>query len=57
LILERTILNDQKSAKMISLLEEYRHDNPTMTDRVDNEFSTISIPSDHRTVMGAIKEA
>ncbi len=43
LILERTIMNDQKSAKMISLLEEYRHDNPTTMDRIDNESSAMSI--------------
>jgi len=56
LLLELVILNDQKSSKIIELLEEGRRDNPTVADRVDNEAQTMAIPSDHRSVMGAIKK-
>ena len=35
--LELTIMNEQKSAKIVALLEEMRRDNPMMTDRIDAE--------------------
>jgi uncharacterized membrane protein len=57
LLLELAILNDKKSSKIIELLEELRRDNPTVTDRIDDEAHTMSTPSDHRSVMGAIKSA
>jgi len=56
LLLELAILNDQKSSKMIQLLEEFRHDNPMMGDRIDRDARVMSKPSDHRAVMDAIKE-
>jgi uncharacterized membrane protein len=55
LLLELAILNDKKFAKIIELLEESRRDNPALTDRIDDEARTMSTPSDHRSVMGAIK--
>jgi uncharacterized membrane protein len=56
LLLELAILNDRKSSKIIELLEASRRDTPTMADRIDNEAQTMSTPSDHRSVMDAIKE-
>jgi uncharacterized membrane protein len=56
LMLELAILNDQKSSKIIELLEEFRRDNPMIADRIDNEARAMSTPSDHRAVMDAIKE-
>lgn len=56
LILELTILNDQKSAKIIELLEEVRRDNPAITDRVDHQAVAMSKPSDTQAVLGAIKD-
>jgi uncharacterized membrane protein len=56
LMLELAILNDQKSSKIIELLEEFRLDNPMIADRTDNEARAMSTPSDHRAVMDAIKE-
>jgi uncharacterized membrane protein len=56
LLLELAILNDRKSSKIIELLEEVRRDTPTIADRIDNEARTMSTPSDHRSVMDAIKE-
>jgi uncharacterized membrane protein len=56
LMLELAILNDQKSSKIIELLEEFRRDNPMIADRVHNEAQAMSMPSDHRAVMDTIKE-
>ena len=57
LLLELTIVNDQKSSKIIELLEALRRDHPTIADRIDKEAHTMSTPSDHRAVMDAIKDA
>ena len=57
LLLELVILNDQKSSKVIELLEELRRDHPTIADRIDKKAHTMSTPSDHHSVMKAIKEA
>ena len=56
LMLELAILNDQKSSKIIELLEEFRRDNPMIADRIDNAARAMSTPSDHWAVMDAIKE-
>lgn len=56
LLLELIILSDQKSSKIIALLEESRRDDPTMIDRIDTEARSMSTPSDHHSVMEAIKE-
>jgi uncharacterized membrane protein len=56
LLLELAILNDQKSSKIIELLEESRRDNPMIADRIDGGARTMSTPSDHRAVMDAIKK-
>jgi uncharacterized membrane protein len=57
LLLELAILNDQKSSKIIELLEQSRRDDPTIADRIDNEARAMSTPSDHGAVMDAIKQA
>jgi len=57
LLLELAILNDQKSSKIIELLEELRRDQPTIADRIDKEANTMSTPSDRHSVMDAIKES
>jgi len=56
LILELSISNDQKIAKIIELLEESRRDNPAITDRVDDQAAAMSTPSDTGAVLEAIKE-
>ena len=56
LILELSIANDQKIAKIIGLLEESRRDNPAITDRVDDQAAAMSNPSDTEAVLAAIKE-
>ena len=55
LILEMAILAEQKSAKTIQLLEEYRRDNPLVSNRPDHEATVMSSPADHQIVLDAIK--
>ncbi len=56
LILELSIANDQKIAKIIALLEESRRDNPAISNRVDIEAHAMSSPSDAAAVLEAIKD-
>ena len=56
LILELAILSEQKTAKVIELLEESRRDSPLIRDRVDQEANAMAQPSDPQSVLDAIKE-
>lgn len=56
LILELTISNDQKNAKIVALLEEGRRDNPAIVDRIDDQADAMSVPCDTDAVLEAIKE-
>ena len=55
LTLELAILNEQKTAKVIALLEEMRRDNPNLRDRIDREAASMAIPADPQAVLEAIK--
>ena len=54
LTLELAILSEQKSAKIIQLLEEMRRDSPHLVNRRDREAEALSIPADPQAVMDAI---
>jgi uncharacterized membrane protein len=56
LTLELAILSEQKTAKVIQLLEESRRDNPLIRDRVDQEAETMAQPAEPESVLDAIKE-
>jgi len=56
LTLELAILSEQKTAKVIQLLEESRRDNPLIRDRVDQEAEAMAQPADPQSVLDAIKE-
>lgn len=56
LTLELAILGEQKSAKIIALLEELRRDNPALRNRVDHEAAAMSVAADPQAVLDAIKE-
>ena len=56
LTLELAILGEQKSAKIIALLEEMRRDSPTLRNRVDEEATAMSVAADPQAVLDAIKE-
>jgi uncharacterized membrane protein len=52
----RPRLSEQKTAKVIQLLEESRRDNPLIRDRVDQEAEVMAQPADPQSVLEAIKE-
>jgi uncharacterized membrane protein len=56
LTLELAILGEQKTAKVIQLLEEGRRDNPLIHDRIDHEADAMARPSNPQSVLDAIKE-
>lgn len=56
LILELAILAEQKTAKVIQLLEESRRDNPFIRNRVDPEAEAMAQPADPKSVLDAITE-
>ncbi len=56
LTLELAILSEQKTAKVIQLLEESRRDNPLIRDRVDQEAESMAQPADPQSVLDAIEE-
>jgi uncharacterized membrane protein len=55
LTLELAILNEQKSAKIISLLEELRRDLPSVANRLDLEAEELAAPADTQAVMEALR--
>ena len=54
--LELGILNEQKTAKVIALLEELRRDSPHVHDRVDELADVMGRPADPQSVIDAIEE-
>ena len=56
LTLELSILSEQKSAKIIDLLEEMRRDDPHITDRTDEHADALSKPADPDVVLEALKD-
>ena len=56
LTLELSILSEQKSAKIIGLLEELRRDDPNISDRRDDDADALSAPTDPDTVLDALKD-
>nr|QQZ51490.1 DUF1003 domain-containing protein [Phenylobacterium glaciei] len=55
LTLELALLNEQKSAKIISLLEELRRDAPSIADRRDEESEAMGKPTDAASVLSEIE--
>jgi uncharacterized membrane protein len=56
LTLELSILSEQKSAKIIGLLEELRRDDPQVSDRSDQDADALSKPADPTVVLDALKD-
>ncbi|HEY4029097.1 MAG TPA: hypothetical protein VGM25_02030, partial [Caulobacteraceae bacterium] len=55
LTLELAILNEQRSAKAIYLLEEMRRDLPQLPNRSDPEAEQMGRPSDPHAVLEALR--
>jgi uncharacterized membrane protein len=56
LLVEMAVVSDEKTSKIISLLEEGRRDDPGMKDRQDSEAERLSEPLDHASVLKAIQD-
>lgn len=56
LTLEIAILGEQKSAKIIALLEELRRDAPGIANRPDDDAHKLSTPTDPGKVLDALKD-
>lgn len=54
LTLELAIVNEQKSAKIIALLEEMRRDLPNLPNRPDLEAEQLATPADPQVVLDAL---
>ena len=57
LILELTLLSEQKTSKIIGLLEELRRDSPQIRDRLDEEAVTMTKHVNSEDLVGALKDA
>lgn len=55
LTLELTMLSEQKTAKIIQLLQELRRDSPIWADRIDPEADLMASPADPQLVIDAIR--
>ena len=56
LTLELSILGEQKTAKIIGLLEELRRDAPNISDRPDDDADALALPANPEAVLDALKE-
>ncbi len=52
--LELNLLSEQKTAKIVELLEELRRDSPNVKDRIDHEANAMATPMDTQSVRDAI---
>jgi uncharacterized membrane protein len=57
LTLQLALVSEQKSAKIIQLLEEMRRDSPQIANRVDEVAAAMSEPADPGAVLEAFKDA
>ena len=57
LTLELALLSEQKSAKIIALLEEFRRNDPNQGDHRDELAEALAEPADTHAVLDAIKAA
>lgn len=57
LILQSTLVSEQKAAKIIALLEELRRDSPEVPDRVDAEADRMTEGIDPRAVSEALRSS
>jgi uncharacterized membrane protein len=54
--LQINLLAEQKTAKIIQLLEELRRDMPTVRDRIDTQANAMQVPVDTTAVMNVLEE-
>jgi uncharacterized membrane protein len=56
LTLELAMLSDQKSAKLIALIEELRTDMPSVRNRRDHEAEAFADPADPEAVIDRLRD-
>jgi uncharacterized membrane protein len=56
LTLEISMVNEQKTAKLIQMIEQLRRDNPLIENHLDPEAIAMSQPADPQAMLDAIKE-
>jgi uncharacterized membrane protein len=56
LTLELSIIAEQKTAKIIQLLEESRRENPNSSDRTDHQAEAMAQPTNPHSVLEAIRQ-
>jgi uncharacterized membrane protein len=54
--LQVNLLTEEKSSKIIALLEELRHDLPNVSDKPDVEAHQMTKPADAKAVLSAIEQ-
>jgi len=54
--LQINLLTEQKTTKLINLMEELRRDSPTIKDRHDPELEALQTPTDPEAVLAALDE-
>lgn len=57
LTLQIALVGEQKTAKIIALLEELRADDPHIADRHDAQAKAMAEPTDPQTVLDALRES
>jgi uncharacterized membrane protein len=57
LTLQVAMLAERKNAKIIELLEQLRRDHPNIADRVDEDATAMSQPTDAEAVIEAINSS
>jgi uncharacterized membrane protein len=55
--LQVSILTEQKTTKLVHLLEELRHDLPMVRDRHDPDAATFQVPTDTTGILTALEDA
>jgi uncharacterized membrane protein len=55
LTLQLAVLADQRLAKIVSMLEDLRRDDPHIADRADTQAQAMSVPTDPHAVSNAIR--
>lgn len=53
--LQISLLSDEKTSKIIAMLEELRRDDPHLPDKPDREADELAQPADAPSVLGAIE--
>jgi len=56
LTLELALLNEQKTTKVIQLLEEFRRDIPLVENRIDKQAEAMAEPVDPKQILEAVQE-